>query len=120
MGFYGVFFYSIHFYYLFSVIYKKGEGEFRLIIPLFVVFYFSIYSALWFFLSSRILWILKNKIISFYLVTVLHIWFIYNHVFWIFQKKCGYVFSLPLLPLLSESGYFRYLKSLVYGFVFYI
>ncbi len=114
--FWGIFFYTIHFYYLFILIYEKGEGQFRLFFIPIIILYFSIYSGIWFFLSSQLSYLIKNRSLGLIISTYLYIWFIYNYIFWIFQEKSGYVFSLPCLPLVHNSRFLSYLSICGLGF----
>ena len=50
----GFLFWSVHFYYLFILINEHAYGSFKFLTIIFLVFYFSLYSGLWFYLTSKI------------------------------------------------------------------
>jgi len=101
--FWGICFYSIHFYYLFILIHEKGQGEFKQFAAVFIIFYFSFFSGCWFYFSNKFS---KNKgiyykAIIWCLLTFLFIFINYNFIFWIFGSNSGYVLTHPLLPLIN-------------------
>lgn len=108
--------YQLHFIVLFDYFWQHTCGScLRLFAPIVLVVYFALYSGLWFLLMGHVVKKTYNFIIyilAFLLLTLLYIWFMYEGVFWIFERWYGYCFTLPLLPLMSRGSLLSHMSTI--------
>lgn len=100
----GLFFYLIHFYFLFILILENCNGNYKILAPIFCVIYFSLLSGIWFWLTQLLCKKLNNIffiVLIWSLSATLYYFFIYSFSFLIFECNCGYVFNHPFIALIE-------------------
>jgi len=100
----GLLFYLIHFYFLFVLVLKNGNGYYKILAPIFCVIYFAFLSGAWFWFAQLFSRRLNNiflTVLIWSLITTLYYFFIYSFSFLIFECNYGYVFSHPFVSLIE-------------------
>ena len=108
----GILFNFIHLYPYFVFFHQETNGTFRILVPLFLVLYFSCYSGLWFWLAKNISKIVKTntwKVTFWVLVTYFYFTWMNHGCLFITGKCMGDPFGNPLLPLAVNHWYLYFL-----------
>lgn len=96
----GIFFWFIHSFGIFYVVFYEGAGLFRLIFPLVFVFYCSLFSGLWFVCLAH----LKKYSFTNWLflgITFCYFWFVDSLILSPFGRVQGYPLAFPLIPIMK-------------------
>jgi hypothetical protein len=123
----GFLFWSIHFYGFMVMILEKGEGDWLYIVQFFIIFYFALHAALWFWVIEKF----KSFHGSLLVISCVFIGATYFYFVWITQMifwPCGvwqgYCFANPviafaaypsllwLLPLCTRNVFLLFIISL--------
>lgn len=113
--FWGIVAFALHFIWLYELLLTKSQASklLSLVIFVFCVLYFSIFSGLWFLFIRIIFYFSHIFCISFFCSTTIFFWFIEKYSFFIFGRVEGYPFLNPLLPL-ARYKTFLFLYSLFF------
>ena len=110
----GLCFYGLHCYPIATVLYLRGQGDYRLLVYLFLVLFFAIQSGFWF-LCSHFIELYSSRHMR-PLITMGYFVWMQTMVFWLFDICEGYPFALPIIPIAHHERLLQLLPLMgVYG-----
>jgi apolipoprotein N-acyltransferase len=113
----GLIFFAGHLVWFAEIIYTKGNGDFKILVYILAVCYFSLYAGFWFWLKQYLIYRL-NRIITlkWKMFALFCTWVISTLTFMYLTCYCslaifgcfeGYPFINPLLPIVSWTWYIK-------------
>jgi len=96
--------FAVHYYAILPLIIEHAQGKLRFFAWFLLLIYFALHAGFWFLCSNWLTSYFKKRSIVIWSVTsLLYFYWMDQHLFWIFDVKCGTPFSSPLLPLAAHG-----------------